>query len=119
MAVVLILCCVAVLLATSVLAVGLGSAGSPVVYGGSLFVSLLSFGAALNVLLGGAAGSSISLPLGLPSLARNSASSRSPLSSWLWSTSAARRPACSRSAMVVMRKRRSACCRSIPLTSPR
>jgi hydrogenase-4 component B len=66
MAVVLILCCVAVLLATSVLAVGLGSAGRPVVYGGSLFVSLLSFGAALNVLLGGAAGSSISLPLGLP-----------------------------------------------------
>jgi hydrogenase-4 component B len=66
MAVVLILCCVAVLLATSVLAVGLGSAGRPVVYGGSLIVSLLSFGAALNVLLGGAAGSSISLPLGLP-----------------------------------------------------
>ena len=41
-------------------------AGRPIVYGASLVVSLLSFGAALNVLLGGAAGSSVSLPLGLP-----------------------------------------------------
>ena len=32
----------------------------------ALVVSLVSFGAALNVLLGGSAGSSVSLPLGLP-----------------------------------------------------
>jgi formate hydrogenlyase subunit 3/multisubunit Na+/H+ antiporter MnhD subunit len=66
MAVVLVLSCVAVLLATSVLAVGPAPLGRPIVYGATLVVSLLSFGAALNVLLGGAAGSSVSLPLGLP-----------------------------------------------------
>ena len=66
MAVVLVLSCVAVLLATSVLAVGLAPLGRPIVYGASLVVSLVSFGAALNVLLGGSAGSSVSLPLGLP-----------------------------------------------------
>ena len=66
MAVVLVLSCVAVLLATSVLAVGLAPLGRPIVYGTSLVVSLVSFGAALNVLLGGSAGSSVSLPLGLP-----------------------------------------------------
>ena len=66
MAVVLVLSCVAVLLATSVLAVGPAPPGRPIVYGATLVVSLLSFGAALNVLLGGAAGSSVSLPLGLP-----------------------------------------------------
>jgi hydrogenase-4 component B len=66
MAVVLVLSCVAVLLAMSVLAVGSAPPGRPIVYGATLVVSLLSFAAALNVLLGGAAGSSVSLPLGLP-----------------------------------------------------
>jgi hydrogenase-4 component B len=65
MAVALVLSCVAVLLATSVLAVGLAPPGRPIVYGAGLVVSLVSFGAALNVLLGGSAGS-VSLPLGLP-----------------------------------------------------
>jgi hydrogenase-4 component B len=68
MAVVLVLSCVAVLLATAVLAVGIArsNAGRIVVYGTSFAVSLLSFGTALNVLLGGAAASAVSLPLGLP-----------------------------------------------------
>jgi hydrogenase-4 component B len=68
MAVVLVLSCVAVLLATAVLAVGIArsDAGRIIVYGTSFAVSLLSFGTALNVLLGGAAASAVSLPLGLP-----------------------------------------------------
>ena len=66
MAVVLILYCIAALLATSVLALGLARRARPIVYGASLVISVLSFGAALNVLLGGGPGSSVSLPLGLP-----------------------------------------------------
>ena len=50
MAVALVLSCVAVLLATSVLAVGLALPGRPIVYGASLVVSLLLFGAALILL---------------------------------------------------------------------
>jgi hydrogenase-4 component B len=68
MAIVLVLSCVAVLLTTAVLAVGIArsGAGRIVVYGISLAASLLSLGTALNVLLGGAAASSVTLPLGLP-----------------------------------------------------
>ena len=101
MAVVLVLSCVAVLLATSVLAVGPAPPGRPVVYGATLVVSLLTFGAALNVLLGGAAGSSVSLPLGLP-----------------WLGAHFRVDALAAFFLAVMRKRRSAFCPSIPLTLP-
>ena len=69
MAVVLVLSCVAALLAMGVLAVGFPPWARPIVYGASLVISLLSFGAALNVLVGGA-GSSVILPLGLLALRR-------------------------------------------------
>jgi hydrogenase-4 component B len=68
MALSLALSCVGVLLATSVLAVltARSDRARIFVYGASLVASLLSCGAALNVLVGGAAASSIRLPLGLP-----------------------------------------------------
>jgi formate hydrogenlyase subunit 3/multisubunit Na+/H+ antiporter MnhD subunit len=68
MTVILALCCVAVLLVTSVLAIGVArsEAGRSIVYGTSLAASSLSFGIALTVLVGGAAPASIRLPLGLP-----------------------------------------------------
>jgi hydrogenase-4 component B len=68
MAVVLVLSCASVLLATAVLAVGIArrEAARTIVYGVSLAASLLSFGTALAVLLGGTSASSIRLPLGLP-----------------------------------------------------
>lgn len=68
MATVLVLSCVAVLLATAVLAIGMSRSakGRRFVYGASLGASLLSFGAAVSVLIGVAAGSYVALPLGLP-----------------------------------------------------
>jgi formate hydrogenlyase subunit 3/multisubunit Na+/H+ antiporter MnhD subunit len=68
MAVVVVLCCAAILFATSVLAVGMGrsAAGRVVVYGVSLATSLVPLGIGLSVLLGPSSPSSAVLPLGLP-----------------------------------------------------
>ena len=68
MMVTIALLCVAALLAIAVLAVAIGRsrAATPIVYGASLVVSLISLFAALAQLLGEAAPVSVTLPLGLP-----------------------------------------------------
>src|SRR5690349_9940310 len=68
MAVVVVLSCVALLLTTSVLAVGIARSvqGRLIAYGVSLVASLLSFSAGLSVLIGMSTPSSVVLPLGLP-----------------------------------------------------
>ncbi|MGE0751415.1 MAG: hydrogenase 4 subunit B [Variibacter sp.] len=67
-AVVVVLSCIAALLATGVLAIGLARSdiGRTIVYGASLAISLLSLAVALNALVGGAPAPSLTLPLGLP-----------------------------------------------------
>jgi formate hydrogenlyase subunit 3/multisubunit Na+/H+ antiporter MnhD subunit len=68
MVVVLLLSCAALLLAVSILAVGLARSGIVrlLVYGLSLAISLLSFGAALSVLVTNTSTDFLRLPLGLP-----------------------------------------------------
>jgi hypothetical protein len=120
MALTLILLCAAALLVISALSLILHSSalGCMGVYGGSLTVSAVGFGAGLAQLLGQGFGESLTLPLGCPGSARISASMRSPLSfSWL-SISAPPPQACMRSASASTNIPRNACCPSIRCFSP-
>jgi hydrogenase-4 component B len=64
------LCCAGALLAIAALALAIGRRhwGPPAVYGASLFVSLIALGNGLAQLLGHAAETSLTLPVGLPGL---------------------------------------------------
>jgi hydrogenase-4 component B len=68
MPVIFSLWCVGALLALAPIAIGLGrrSAGTPVVYGATLLISLLLLANALAMLLQGAAATTAMLPLGVP-----------------------------------------------------
>ena len=68
MALVVVLSCVAIMLATSVLAIGTARSapGRFLVYGVSLTTSVISLGAGLSLLLGRSAASALTLPFGLP-----------------------------------------------------
>jgi len=115
----IILCCAAALLALSPLAVVIGRSAMRLIYGASVVASAIRFAAALAHLLAAAPPENIALPLGLPWLGahlrirfalrflpgRGRPSARSA-------------QACSRSATAGTKLRRSACCRSIRLSSP-
>ena len=121
MALTILLVCAAILIVLSALSLALhrGALGRIVVYGGSLLVSLAGLAAALIHLLGQAPDQALTLPIGLPWLGAHFLLDPAlGILSGRGQSGRAPPRASTRSAMAGMRRRRSACCRSIRCSSP-